>query len=301
MAESCDTIKLKAAGLFITKRRITKMQNVKKSMGMLCAFVMFACLLFVPTQKAEAATAGMTTLKPNKTYTSYDITGDGKKDKINITLGKMQYGARTSLTVSVNGKKTTFKEYYYDAQIKLITLKNGKRYLWINGISDNDDDPFQALYKYSGGKMKKALDFSSKIEKFGNHTRTTVTKVSGNKVYVRQYLMSAPLGGVTFNYTYEYKKGSFVRTSNTADIKNVAGLKNGYGTLKKAQSLYTSSSCTKKSKTISKNTKVKPLKIYMNGTSISVYVKTKSGSSGWLKCSRNFSNGPILKECFYAG
>ena len=229
------------------------MQNVKRSMGMLCAIAMFVCLLFVPVQKAEAATAGMTTLKVNKTYTSYDITGDGKK------------------------------------------------YLWVRGQSDNNDDPFQALYKYSSGQMKKALDFSSKIKNFGNHTGTIVTKVSGNKIYVEQFLMSAPLGSVGFNYTYEYKSGSFSRTSNTASIKYVSCLNGGYGTLKKSKILYTSSSCTKKYKTLAKSTKVKPLKIYMNGTTISVYVKTKSGSTGWLKCSRSFSNGTLLKECYYAG
>lgn len=276
------------------------MQNVKRSMGMLCAIAMFVCLLFVPVQKAEAATAGMTTLKVNKTYTSYDITGDGKKDTIKITPQKVK-GEYTSLVISVNGKKTTVKGHYYSVTTKLITLSNGKKYLWVRGQSDNNDDPFQALYKYSSGKMKKALDFSSKIKNFGKHPGTIVTKVSGNKIYVEQFLMSAPLGSVGFNYTYEYKSGSFSRTSSTASIKYVSCLNGGYGTLKKSKILYTSSSCTKKYKTLAKSTKVKPLKIYMNGTTISVYVKTKSGSTGWLKCSRSFSNGTLLKECYYAG
>lgn len=51
------------------------------------------------------AAADVVLLKANRTYTAYDVTGDGTKDKIRIrAANQTDDETYTSLTVSVNGK-----------------------------------------------------------------------------------------------------------------------------------------------------------------------------------------------------
>ena len=45
----------------------------------------------MPSMKAEAKNPSMVELKAGKTYKSYDITGDKKKDTVKISIPKDQY------------------------------------------------------------------------------------------------------------------------------------------------------------------------------------------------------------------
>lgn len=61
----------------------------------------FAIIFSIPVK----ATANGVQLKANRTYTAYDVTGDGTKDKIRIrAANQTDDEAYSSLTVSVNGK-----------------------------------------------------------------------------------------------------------------------------------------------------------------------------------------------------
>ena len=48
-------------------------------------------VLFMSPMKAEAKNPSMVELKAGKTYKSYDITGDKKKDTVKISIPKDQY------------------------------------------------------------------------------------------------------------------------------------------------------------------------------------------------------------------
>ena len=78
------------------------MKTIKRSF----LFCMLTCLmiLVIPTS-ARAASSSLTTLKNNKTYSSYDVTRDGKKDKIKIVQTKSYAtSGTTARKVYVNGK-----------------------------------------------------------------------------------------------------------------------------------------------------------------------------------------------------
>ena len=131
-------------------------------------FVAAICLCTALTMApAHAKAAGkvknpaIVRLKPGKTYTKYDITGDKKKDKIKITLGKRDESDFIKrITVSVNGKKIVKKgigSFYY--KTSLVTLKNGKVYLWVKSSSEDADDTWGCLYQYRKGKLEKKLEF----------------------------------------------------------------------------------------------------------------------------------------------
>lgn len=71
----------------------------------------FAIIFSIPVK----ATANGVQLKANRTYTAYDVTGDGTKDKIRIrAANQTDDEAYSSLTVSVNGKNSLqIKKYTF--------------------------------------------------------------------------------------------------------------------------------------------------------------------------------------------
>lgn len=102
--------------------------------GLMLLIIFCVCGL-LPAETTSAANPAMVTLKMNKTYTGYDVTGDKKKDKIVVKPGGYSYGAYKSLAVYVNGKKQTLTGndlYFYGLSIKLYTLSNGKPFLYID-------------------------------------------------------------------------------------------------------------------------------------------------------------------------
>ena len=72
----------------------------------------FAIIFSIPVK----ATANGVQLKANRTYTAYDVTGDGTKDKIRIrAANQTDDEAYSSLTVSVNGKTAyRLKNFTYE-------------------------------------------------------------------------------------------------------------------------------------------------------------------------------------------
>ena len=247
-------------------------------------------------------------LKPGKTYTKYDITGDKKKDKIKITLGKRDESDFIKrITVSVNGKKIVKKgigSFYY--KTSLVTLKNGKVYLWVKSSSEDADDTWGCLYQYRKGKLEKKLKFDGYVKKYYYHLSTDVVKVSGNTLTVKQSNMTSPLGEAVYKYDYKYENGKFHIVSRTAAIVKASysyRTKSSWGTLKNNKMLYTSPSTSKSTGVaVTAGTKAKATNIYMCDKFISVKIKTADGKTGWLKCSKKFDESKLhFKECFYAG
>lgn len=278
-------------------------------------FVAAICLCTALTMApAHAKAAGkvknpaIVRLKPGKTYTKYDITGDKKKDKIKITLEKRdESDFIKQITVSVNGKKIVKKgigSFYY--KTSLVTLKNGKIYLWVKSSSEDADDTWGCLYQYCKGKLEKKLKFDGYVKKYYYHLSTDVVKVSGNTLTVKQSNMTSPLGEAVYKYDYKYENGKFHIVSRTAAIVKASysyRTKSSWGTLKNNKMLYTSPSTSKSTGVaVTAGTKAKATSIYMCDKFISVKIKTADGKTGWLKCGKKFDESKLLfKECFYAG
>ena len=114
------------------------------------------------SRPVKAAADGVI-LKANRTYTAYDVTDDGTKDKIRIrAANQTDDETYTSLTVSVNGK-TAYRlknTRFYNVIANIYTLKNGQPFLYLYAPADNGDGPVCALLKYTNGKFRKALDFT---------------------------------------------------------------------------------------------------------------------------------------------
>lgn len=256
----------------------------------------FAVILLVYPHKVQA-NPQIVKLRTNKTYKSYDITGDKKKDTIKVKIHKnSRYDYYDSLTVTVNGKNAySFKNQFFYAgpydnvDIILYTLKNGKPFLYLYAQADNGDGPVCGVFQYKSGKLKEIINFQTFFKDYGIHQSGEVVTINGNSITVRYYVMSFALGPCYVTYNYLYKNGTLCRTSNTANFEKIYS----YGKItntfisNKMITAYTSVSAKRKAFTMKKGAIVQVDKCYCNGKSFLIRVKYK-GKYGWIKAQKGY-------------
>lgn len=250
----------------------------------------------------QAATASVVTFKESKTYTKYDVTGDGVKDTVSfksemkkVFTFSAYVNDECALTVELDGYPD------YISTIKLVTLKNGKKYLYLHLAGDDDMGPYD-LYTYKNGKFEKEVNLIKNVPN-GYMPTAQISKVSGNKIYFKNTYCSNVLGGIIYNTTYKYKSGKLKLTSNTYKIagygraeKGGIAKKTSTFSLAKSVKLYSKKTLKGKTFTLSKGTKVKVTKIYITSKTVSYYVKTSNGKSGWLK---DYNGNSIYPAAFF--
>lgn len=275
-----------------------------------CLCSLFLCI----SMKVEAKNPSLATLKPGKTYTKYDVTGDKKPDKVKIVASKADDGWQTLLTslkVYVNGKKVgTLKPrggYALGAYgVKLITLSNKKVYFDIQMYAENGDRTLNGIYQVKGGKLKKVLDQEKIVKNVGYHIGYKTIKVKGNTIVMRYDIMSYALSSFEADFTYKYKDGKLVLADRSGKIVKTClnYQKKKYFTANKNFKIYKSANGTKAKFTLKKGEKVKFSKCYVGSRGVYYYLKTSKGKTGWLKSSKNMmSSYPYapFEEVMYAG
>ena len=102
-------------------------------------------------------------LKTGKTYTKYDVTGDGINDKVSLKYSAS--GRKNTLTIYVNGKKAgtvtanSFDEFKGKYEIYLCSVNTKAVFLSVRFESNtNDNQILHRLYRYKKGKFKSALN-----------------------------------------------------------------------------------------------------------------------------------------------
>lgn len=176
-------------------------------------------------QKVYAAKSGYVNLgtmwRENEsiTYTKYDVTGDGKADKIKITMKKVgKYDGR--LRIYVNGKlayENIAGECIYWS-VGLVFLKNGKTFFNIMSLVSSDDVALHKLYQYKYGKFTVAYDFLKYYEGYAYNVSAGVYKVEGNTIYASVYGQFWKTGGISHNIKIQYKNSKLKRVSNYCSI-----------------------------------------------------------------------------------
>lgn len=283
---------------------------MRKRSSFISVFTMFLALGFILvfSRPVKAATNGIA-LKANRTYTAYDITGDGVKDKIRIkTAGLTEDETYTTLAVTVNGqtvyrlKNTRF--YYVIANI--YTLKNGQPFLYLYAPAENGDGPVCALLKYTNGKFRKVLDFTTILDGYGNHRLGEVTSINGNKIVITESIVSYSLGINAINFTYKYVNGKFVPASQYGAYKkiySIDGKNSRYFTINNDLPTYTKPDNTTASRVLGTGALAKIIKCaIINGK---MYIQLESeGEISWIKALDNpiiDDNQKQFMEVRYAG
>lgn len=284
------------------------MSSRKYVKKMILGVVLVLAVLFAVPRSVEAK-ASAKKLKVDKTYTQYDMTGDKKKDTFRVSGDAIDYGTYKEYkgyTVYLNGKKVLSDTgYILDFTIYRLELKNGNVFVAIVPESNNGDVFGAAIYKYTGGKLKKLLDLYN-MEKIGYHNNVSKISVSGNTIRVKHGVMSFALASIGFSLDYQYKGGKLVQKSTQTKLtESIVKLqKKTYWTAKRSMTLLNKVG-GKKIAAITKGKKVKIDRIYLNAkhTQIYLHVKVKGGKSGWVKGLTKYPayGKELFEEVMYAG
>ena len=199
-----------------------------------------ACILTAGAFPVSAAAAKLVLLKNGKTYTSYDVTGDGKKDKLSYNAAKG--------TVSVNGKsQKLFTGVSPASKVRVFYYSiNRSNTFILTEYAKSSVCKVSNGYRYSGGRFKKAC------EPMGAFNSCRIGRLSGtNLILYTSPTSGAALKGFSnvsgkpFEYEETYKvnttKHMIVRASN-------------YGKLRAARTYYSGTN-----KTVKLSTKPKPV------------------------------------------
>lgn len=290
------------------KEAVKKESSKKRKCWQMFLLVCFCSLIF--SINVEAKNPTLKTLKLGKTYTKYDANGNKKADEIKVSALKTdKYGFSSidALRVYVNGKRVgTLKPrgIAYNAEVKLITLKNRKVYFDIQAMGDNQDRTIYGIYQVKGGKLKKILNQQKAVKNVGYHIGYTTRKVKGNTITMRYNFMSYALGDFEADFTYKYKGGKLVLASKSGKIVSTRlnYLKKKYFTANRNFKIYKSANGTKTKFTLKKGEKVKFTKCYVGSRGCYYYLKTSKGKTGWLKSSKKMPYPDIpFEEVMYAG
>lgn len=275
--------------------------NRKKMKKLMGSCLLLLSLMLISTFSVSAATKNPTKVNlrigssRQNVYKSYDVTGDSKVDQFNIALGlngkidkKDSNGYYNNIFISINDKTYIMKSatYFYGAKASLYTLANGKPYLYIDAITDNDYHAVCGLFNYdkSKKKMVTAVNFTTLFNGYAARCSGDIVKISGNTIKVRYGLMCYSLGGCTITYNYTYKNGKLLRTSYYGTLVNISKGQHltKLLTAKRTLTAYKAPGTTQKAFTIKKGGPVKIMQVWRKGNSM--YIKLMYGGSyGWIK------------------
>lgn len=203
--------------------------------------IMLAVCMF---QVKPVKAAGFTRLSLNRTYTAYDVTGDGRRDRIRIaTTGRGGYFNR--VRVIINGKNRLVKNFSSfqptAVRFRICTLSNRKPFLFMECMGDSINESSACLYQYSGGRLKTVLNLRNMLSrKYFYKYYFDVKKVSGNTITFLAGGLAYNTGAIDFDMSYAYRGGRFVRTSTTTrlaerNIRWASGKTNNYTVVKRFQ------------------------------------------------------------------
>lgn len=274
-------------------------QMMKHKVALLVMFAFLTGIISLATTKqVEASNAPIArNLKLNTSYYNYDITGDGMADRFRLyPRYRIDNYTYKGLRIQVNGISYEFPwaysdDYFESASYDIVTLANGKVFVFLNVYLD-EDDICQSLYQYINGRFYLALDFVAPIS-FTLHPETSIVDVRDNTITIKQSTQLPRIAYADLVYSYNYANGNFARTSNVAKIASYSYAPS-YLKVKKSVTWYKNKECKKKKGTLKKSTYAKPVELYIGKKNISIKIKTKSGKTGWVKGPKRIKSSELI-------
>lgn len=284
------------------KEKLKKIRNLL----FLCFVLVTAGILF-QAQDAQAAKIGSYKLSDSKPTKKYDVTGDGKADKIEIKkLNKSKDGALYSYLgykILVNGK-TIFNSTsgYNRLDISLIKTKKYS-YFKIDEWNCGDIGAIEKIYEYSGKRLKESISLRNIEKKYeGWIFHYKISSVKAHSIKIKIEGQTGMLGETKSSFELKVGKGGKLSLA-----KKVVGVSCKIWlddhlvtpkyliTTKKIQ-VYKNEGTTKKAFSIKKGSKVKITKVSIRKKKPTYYCITKSGKKGWIK-----TGFKLFENLAYAG
>ena len=242
----------------------------------------------------KAAQKSNISIRPNVAYSKYDITGDGKADKIRINFKSESY-----LNIEVNGKKSFSlnAQNIYLVNADLYTLNGNKHFLKLKCQDiDNDHIDYDKLLTYKSGKLVSAVNLMSHRKGAFNARHNSFTqKVGANYIQIRMQSMPGGVGSIQYTITYKLSGSSLKLSKTTYPVtysKSYNPLLGGQNMWKCAKSLniknapngniiYTTDAyevCTVNN-------------IKYSGGSAYIYIRAEDADiSGWVRCPNSYTS-----------
>ena len=281
---------------------------MKKMLSRICGILILTlCFsMLAPEMRGHAQTASIKSLKADFTYKSFDITGDGKKDSFKIK----QTGAGSDYYMGcqlwVNGKVAyQVKGLYYSTSSKLITLSNGKKYLYLFNECDDHISPLCAILKYKNGKFVKVVDFMKLFDKHGSHSYALIRGANGNNIKVKAFTMSYTLGTSDYELQYVYSGGTLKQKTKAARLLGAYYTYNKTRcfTARKAINVYSSTSLSTVAFRLKKCDKIMIDQCRI--TSNYMLLQVKFGKkTGWIKAASEpykIGGSELFENIYYVG
>lgn len=245
------------------------------------------CMFQVKPVKA----AGLARLSLNRTYTAYDVTGDGRRDRIRIATTRRS-GYFNQVRVIINGRNRLVKRFSrsmpHTVRFRICTLSNRKPFLFLECMGDSLYENTACLYQYSGGRLKTVLNLRSMLSgTYFYKTYYDVKRVSGNTITFLAGGQAYNTGAIDFDMIFAYRGGRFVRTTTTTrmatgNIRWAGGKTNTYTVARRFQT-YQKAGSRVKSYATQVGQKVKLTHICIRNKVPYFRVVDSKGRTGWMK------------------
>jgi len=276
------------------------------------AILYIVCLLvfagFILNEtKADAATAG---IKIENGEDSYDVTGDGKADKIEIKCTYPdQYGndCGGGWKIIVNNKTVWTqkeKDPYYCIRVTLYRVSKKQIYfeILVYGWEDSNEH-LHTLYQMKAEKLKSICDFRKPILKYMNDGRYSIgiKSMTSKKMVVEGYNQFYATGVINWKMTYKLKGGKWQRQGSSYAVYRWDNLEKW--TAGRKITAYTTAGGSKKAFTVNPGDKVKIKKIQLKKNNTYIQLVNSKGKKGWMKNPKTYDWGEeyYFKENMFVG
>lgn len=274
----------------------------RKNTRILFAFALTAfCLMFCNIRAQAASLSKKTTLfDQTEKKLSYDMTGDGKRDNIRICATKWSSGFYKKFMIDVNGKKAltlNFKDGPCSLlYLQYISCSRKNNYLLIEAYPDASFVTLRKIYKYSGGRLKEAVDL------LGSNTFSVVDikKVTSSSIKIRIVCTLSEIGVLEWNFTYKPSGNKLKLKNSTAAVKSLGDpfddgssakyfkyFKKNQFITRTGRRYYTSSSLKKKAFSTKSGEILTLKKIKVSGKKMYLCFK-KGKKTGWIYVKKEY-------------
>lgn len=256
---------------------------------------------FAPAAKVSAASGSVRKLSNGKTYSTWDMDGNGSTDKL-IVKQIMDGDTLTSAKVYLNGKcRYTFKINAPDSNVitYVISLGNGEKLLYMKHSGPNEDGSGRILaWSRSENKYKNIFNVTNAagLCDSGVHFFPAPISAGTDTVKFSFRVCNDVCGAIEYSYSYRYANGKMKRTTSAGSIVHLYRLDENYEaqetrllTAARSIKVYTKPGDTSASnvqQTIKAGKKVKFRSVWTNGKTFWLKV-TVNGKTGYIKGYRN--------------
>lgn len=243
-------------------------------------------------------------LRNNEVFSQYDVTGDGKVDKVKVEFEESHdYNLADSwdMTIYINGQEVfsdgRTSEAYWN--IQLIKLENGKVFFDIHSALSNNDGHVHRLYGYEDDELKCVYDFQEYYGEYAYSYVVNIVNISGNTLNTEVSAQFYTTGKIQYRMDLDYKGGKigyFESSSDTFDIRYEDESKENKWTVNTDIKIYAEAGSEEIAYTLKRENIVKLNKVIFKDNIVYFQVENDKGEIGYILADTTYPDVFYFKE-----